>query len=409
MTASLRLGTIIRLARRDLLHGWQSTACLVVAVAVALIPLLLLYGLKFGVVTSLIDTLRSDPRILELKLVEDTELDQAWFDALQQDERVGFVLPRARYLATSVRLRGPESRSILEPRMIPTAPGDPLLAGLQLPQSWFEAVITERVQIESGAGVGDEVELIIMRLVGDERQAVRHLVTVSDVLPRDLLQTNDIFVQRDLEAAVERYREGFSVDQLGWPAATEDRSTDAENRSFASFRLYARDIRDVPGLRDDLLAEGYDVETRAEEIETTLAIEQGLGWVFLVISSLSAAGFLLTLGLHLAATVVEKARELAILRLLGLSGLELALLPSLQGAMIGFGGAVTSCLLTGLAQPVVNNSLSGLAGLQGQVSQLTAGHFFVAILAATLAGAAAGSVAGHRSAKLEPTQGLRHD
>ena len=401
--SGVRIGTVFALARRDLAHGWQSTACLVVAVAVALIPLLLLYGLKFGVVNTLIDTLRSDPRILELRLVEDTELDQAWFDELQQDERVGFVLPRSRYLATSVRLRSPGARAILEPRMIPTAAGDPLLEGRSRPENWDQTVITERVQIESGLEVGDEVELIVMRIVGEDRQAVRHTVTVTDILPRDLLQTNDIFVVRGLEAAIERYREGFAVEELGWPAAADDRVADAGNRTFASFRLYARDIRDVPGLRDKLLAEGFDVETRAEEIETTLAIEQGLGWVFLVISTLAAAGFLLTLGLHLAAAVVEKARELALLRLLGLSGTELSLLPSVQGALIGFGGAAFACVLTGLSQPVVNHLLFGLAGLQGRVCELTMQHFAFAMLAASLAGAGAGSVAGYRSAKLEPT------
>lgn len=405
----VRLNTVFSLARRDLAHGWQSTACLTVAVTVALIPLLLLYGLKFGVVNTLIDTLRSDPRILELRLVQDTRLDQAWFDRLEQDPRVGFVLPRARYLATSVRLRAPQARSILDLRMVPTAPGDPLLAGRQLPQNWSETVITERVQIEAGVDIGDAVELVIMRIVGEDRQAVRHMMVVTDVLPRDLLQTNDIFVLRGIETAIERYREGYAVTELGWPAASDNQIADAENRTFASFRLYARDIRDVPGLRDRLLAEGFDVETRAEEIETTLAIEQGLGWVFLVISTLAAAGFFLTLGLHLAASVVEKARELALLRLLGLTGVELALLPSVQGGLIGLTGATFACVLTGLSQPVVNSLLEGLAGLQGKVSELTMLHFTVAILAATLAGAAAGSVAGYRSARLEPTKGLRRD
>ena len=404
-----RLAMVARLARRDLLHGWQSTACLVVAVAVALIPLLLLYGLKFGVVNSLIDTLRSDPRILEIKLVQDAELDPDWMAALQANPQAGFVLPRGMHLATSVRLRSENARSIQEPRMIPTAPGDPLLAGITLPADMTEIVITERVQIEAGVAPGDQVELIVMRLVGEERQSVRHMVTVVDVLPRDLLQTDDIFVVSALEAAVETYRLGFAVPELEWPPASAARATPPANKTFASFRLYARDIRDVPALRDQLLAEGYDVETRAEEIEKTLAIEAGLGWVFLVISTLAAAGFLLTLGLHLAAAVVEKARELSLLRLLGLSGAELSLLPSTQGAIIGLTGALLACLLTGLAQPVVNSLLDGLAGLEGQVSQLALSHFAFAAVAAALAGAAAGSVAGFRSARLEPTKGLRRD
>lgn len=409
MTALPRFGMVFRLARRDLVHGWQSTACLVVAVAVALIPLLLLYGLKFGVVNSLIDTLRSDPRILEIKLVQDAELDPDWMADLQANPQAGFVLPRGMHLATSVRLRSQNAHSILEPRIVPTAPGDPLLEGITQPTSMTEIIVTERVQIESMAEIGDTVELITMRLVGEERQSERLNVTIVDVLPRDVLQTDDIFVVAALEVAVENYRLGFAVPELNWPAADENRGLVPDNKTFASFRLYARDIRDVPELRDQLLADGYDVETRADEIERTLAIEAGLGWVFLVISTLAAAGFLLTLGLHLAAAVVEKARELSLLRLLGLSGSELSLLPSTQGAIIGLSGAVLACILTGLAQPIMNSLLHGLAGLEGQVSQLAFGHFLFAAIVSSLAGGAAGIMAGFRSARLEPTKGLRRD
>lgn len=408
MTAFARAPLVTRLAARDLSHGWAATLCLIVAVCVALSPLLMLQGLRSGVVTNLIDDLRSDPRIREIRLVRNLQLDQQFFDDLAADPRTGFLLPRARYLAASVRLRSEGGRSILEPRMIPTAEGDPLLAGLTLPEGGSEIAVTRRVAIEADVGPGDDVEMIVLRQVGDIRETLRHSATVVSVLPRNLLQTDDIFVAGELERAIERWREGFAVPEYGWEGV-RDGASDADNRSFASFRLYAADVRDVPGLRDQLLARGLDVETRAEDIEQALAIEAGLSWVFLTVAVLTGLGFLLTLGLHLAASVVEKARELSILRLLGMRSAELALFPSVQGMLIAFLGGLAACLLALLAEPAVNRLLDGLAGLEGDVSRLSPAHLAIALGATVVAGGISGSLAGLRAAALEPTRGLRHD
>ncbi|MWB77051.1 FtsX-like permease family protein [Pseudooceanicola sp. 216_PA32_1] len=406
---SLRLGLLFRLARRDLLHGWQAAGCLCIAVTVALLPLLLLYALKFGVVNNMISSLRDDPRVREIRLMRDTELTEAWFADLADDPRVAFLLPRARYLAGSVRLRGPDSRSMLDSRMIPSVTGDPYLAGGPAPAGLSEAVLTERAAIETGVRTGGTITFVILRTVGEQRESLRHEVTVVGTIPRDLLQTDDVFVAPELEGAIERWREGFAVPELGWESARAGTRLDAGARSIASFRLFARDVRDVPGLRDRLLQDGLDVETRASAVETALEIETGLTWIFFAISSLASAGFLLTLGLHLAASVVEKSRELSLLRLLGLSSAEISLMPSLQGMMIALTGSVAAALIALGLQPLINRGLEGLAGLSGRISEIAPHHLLVATLTATAAGAAAGCLAGYRAARLEPTKGLRHD
>ena len=404
-----RISILSRLALRDLLHGWQSTVCFIVAVVVALIPILILYGLKLGIVTNLIDTLKEDPRVREIRLVRDQPLSAEWFDELEADPRVGFVLPRARYLASSVRLFGPESQKRFEVRMVPTAHGDPYLESLPVPTGLYRIALTERVAIDTGAELGSDLTLEILRIVDEERQAKRHKVTVVAVLPRSLMQTDDIFVSQELESAIERWREGFEVRQLGWEGVHGTTAIDEANRKYASFRLFAQGVRDVPALRDKLLRDGLDIRTRASEVERVLAIESGLGWVFLCVTIFSGTGFLLTLGLHLAASVVEKARELSILRLLGLKSAELSLMPSLQGIAIATIGAAIACLLTFLAQPVVNRAFNGLAGLEGSVTRLEAMHLVFAICATAAAGGLSGCVAGIRAAALEPAQGLRHD
>jgi putative ABC transport system permease protein len=401
---------ILSLAYRDLTHGWATTLCFSVAVAAALLPLLILFGLKYGVVNNLIDTLRNDPNVREIRLVRDTELSLSWFETIGARSDVRFLLPKGNFLASSVRMRAPDGRRLLDTRVVPTAANDPLISGLEVPTGAGQILLTERVAIEGEIEVGDDVELIIQRTVGEVREAVRHTLRVTGIVPRDRLQTDDIFVAPMLEDAIETWRQGFAVVGLDWPARDGSSTlVRPERESFSSFRLYANDVRDVPELRDVLLRDGLDVRTRAEEVIRVLLIERALSLVFFAITVLGAAGFLLTLGLHLVASVADKARELAILRLLGLTSAEVSLMPSIQGMAIAGCGAVLACSFAALSQPVVNTLFSGLGGLEGRVSFLAPSHFALAIIVTVLAGGAAGSIAGLRAATIEPRRGLRHD
>ena len=396
---------VVRVALSDLAHGWRSTLCLVAGVAVALAPLLLLYGLNFGFVTGLIEQLRADPRTREIRPVGQYELDAAWFEALQSREDVAFLLPRTRYLASQTVVRGDGRAGPVDAELVPSGAGDPLVATGRPPESVSEVVLTRSLAQAVAREPGDAVELQIIRRVGEERQSVRHEVTVVGVVPRALFERDAVLAAPGLLDAVERWREGQAVPLLGWPGV----EAAAERRSFASFRMYARDVRDVPALRDLLVADGLDVRTRGESIDTALAIERGLGWVFLIVAALASAGFLLTMGLHLAAMIVEKARELSVMRVLGMTGGELSAIPTLQGAVIAGSGALAAGLAVKLAQAPINHRLDGLAGFTGDLSRLQWDHVLVALIVSVAAGALAGSVAGWRAARLEPTEGLRRD
>lgn len=394
------------MALRDLLHGWRSALCLMLGVAVALVPVLLLGGLGRGYIDQMIGRLAGDPRILELKLARDMEIPPAWFDSLREDPRLGFVLPRSRYLAAAARLTTPEARDIWDVRLLPTAAGDPLLGALTVPEGLSEAVLTGRLAVTSGVAPGGEVTLIVQRRAGERIEAKRLTLTVTGVLPRDLLQSDDLLVSPALENAIERWREGYGVPALDWPGLRDDSAGDAR-RSYASFRLYATDIRAVPSLRNDLMAQGFDITARSEEIETALAIEEGLGWVFRLISFFAILGFVLTLGLHLAAGVMEKARDYALLRLLGLRPWAVALLPLVQGGLIAGAGAALAGGLVWAAQPVVNARLHTLGGIEGPVMALQPVHILAAVLVAALAGALSGCLAGIRAARIDIADGLR--
>ena len=67
-------------------------------------PLLLLFGLKHGVVSQLQDELLRDPRNLEVKMLSSGHYDQAWLERLQQRPDVGFAIGQTRSLNTQADL-----------------------------------------------------------------------------------------------------------------------------------------------------------------------------------------------------------------------------------------------------------------------------------------------------------------
>ena len=60
------LGKVFRLATRDYFHEWQMSGCFVLALAAVLGPMLVLFGLKFGIVGAMVDQLIEDPHNREI-------------------------------------------------------------------------------------------------------------------------------------------------------------------------------------------------------------------------------------------------------------------------------------------------------------------------------------------------------
>lgn len=398
---TLRMVTLGQLALRDLWHGWQSSLCLVIATTAAMTPILILFGLYFGVVANLISSLTDDPRVREITLIDEATLTEDFFVRLRADPDVAFVQPRTSFLGAGVTLRS--DRSIQETNLLPTGDGDPLLGGQPIPSTLSEIAISGQVAIALDVAVGDSIEMRFGRNQDGQRQ--RHPLTVVTIIPSRLLQANTGFVSVPLLASVEDWRQGQAVPTLGW----DGEAPTGARTSYAGYRAYAKDVRSVPGLVARLRADGSDVKSNSIDVEKTLLLEDALGLVFLIVTVLVSLGYALTLSLHLAASVVEKARELSILRLLGMSSTEIAALPSLQGAAIAGVGACLAGLGAILAEPLINQRLDGLAGLEGRIFELGTNHLIFAVVITAAIGLLSGIVAGHSAARLEPSEGLRHD
>lgn len=92
------------LALRDYAHEGLLSACSVLGLAAVLTPLLVLYGVKFGVVQTLTDRLLEDPRTLEISPVTSGRYTPDYLARLAAHPDVSFVLPRTRSIAATMDL-----------------------------------------------------------------------------------------------------------------------------------------------------------------------------------------------------------------------------------------------------------------------------------------------------------------
>src|SRR5215831_1154324 len=95
-------GIVLRLSSADLQHEWILTACLIMAVAAVLSPLLLLFGLKYGTIETLRFRLVQDPRNREIRPLVSRSFTKAWIDDLRQRTDVAFITPMTRQISATI-------------------------------------------------------------------------------------------------------------------------------------------------------------------------------------------------------------------------------------------------------------------------------------------------------------------
>jgi putative ABC transport system permease protein len=110
-----------------------------------------------------------------------------------------------------------------------------------------------------------------------------------------------------------------------------------ERRHYADFRMYARTIDDVEPLRRLLAAEGIEVHTEAQRISEVTELDRHLTRIFWLIAAVGMTGGVAALVASLYASIERKRRELAVLRLIGLSRNCLLRFPVYQSLWLATG------------------------------------------------------------------------
>jgi putative ABC transport system permease protein len=399
-----RLGQSLRLATRDYLHEWRVSICFVLALAAVLGPMLVLFGLKFGIVGTMLEELIEDPTNRELRPISSGQFDRTWIEAMHRRPDVAFIIPKTRSIAASMDLRSAQAASIVQAELMPTDRGDPLLpAGMPSPQSLDQIILSSTTAEKLGAAVGDRIDGSVARRYQGQLQREHLPLQVIAIAPPTAFARDGIFAHLHLVEALEDYRDGRAVPELGW-TGTDPTGT---QRTYPGFRLYARSIYDVAGLRDAFAALGVEVSTRAADIAMVQRMDRNLSAVYWAIAVIGLAGFSLSLGASLWANVDRKRKELSVLRLVGFRTGDIVWFPAVQAFYTAVGGWLLAVAIYYGAAQAINDMLSGQLGPGQQVCRLLPEHLLIA-LGLTLGSAVFSAVlAGIRSARIEPSEGLR--
>ena len=392
----MRIGLITSLAWQDYRNdGWLS-ACSVLALVSVIAPLLVLFGLKFGLVSSLTERLETDPASREIIPLGGGRFSAAIIEQLGQRSDVAFALPRTRQIAATAQV------GALTVEMLPTAAGDPLLAGLPMPRGLDQIVLSHTAAEKLAARPGDWLETRFARQVAGQVEAQRTRLQVLAVLPLAAFARDGLFADLGLLEAAEDYRDGRAVPVLGWAGGEVGSS---EQRVYPAFRLYARNLTDVEPLRVFFAGQNLLVSTQANTIAQVQSLSRNLSIVFWIIAGLALAGAFAAIFAATLAAVARKRRELSVLRLLGFSTGALLLFVLLQALYSAGFAAVLSGGLYGLAEAAVNKLFMQVPG--EYASHLLARHYglaLVAVLGVSIVAAAGG---GWRVARIQASEGIR--
>lgn len=397
---------LVRLAARDYRHEWLMSTCFVLALSAALVPLLVLFGLKYGIINNLLDPIREDPRYREIVPSGSGNFTPAWFQEMAERPDVAFVIPKTRSIAATIKVRLTESDvgRIIDTELLPTAADDPLFdQSVAIPQGLDQVILSANAASKLGASVGDRLDGILSRQLNDEQQTVIHAMTVTGVATAGAFNRDGLFVSTDFLTAVEDFRDGRAVQAFAAKGAARP---DA-NRDFAGFRLYARSINDVAGLSSDLLAKQIDVRTKSADIDLVKALDRNLSIVYWIIAIIVIGGFCLSFGTSLWANVNRKAREFSLLRLIGFSAQGIIWFPLIQALLTGALGWLLACGVYFLIQLTLNSLFLDNIGAGQSVCRLHPGHLLLALLLTLLAAVLAAAVGGMRVARMELSDGLR--
>ncbi|WP_428564672.1 MAG: ABC transporter permease [Solidesulfovibrio sp. DCME] len=395
------------LAVRDFLHDRLMSLCAVLSLASILAPLLLLAGVRAGVIGALQERLRRDPAILTV-LPEGSRGGYAleWIEALGNRPDVAFVIPRTRDIAAVLPLEYQTADGVrrVPADMEPTAPGDPLLVRYgAAPPSEEQAVLSASAARKLGVGAGDRIEgRLGRRRPAGGLESVTMPLTVTAVLPLEAEGRDVVFVPLPLLEDAESYRDGLAVPRRGFAGEPPSEAP----RRYAGFRLYARDLASVSGLRDFFVGQGVEVITKAREIEVVRTLDKSLTLLFACIAVSAGAGFVASSTSNVLAAVRRKDKHLAMLRLLGFSGLAIRIFPIVQSLLTaGLGSLLAWGMYAAIAALIDRLFADSLAGQA--VCRLPAGHLAVAcgiVLALSLLSSIQASL---RAARIDPSAVLR--
>lgn len=395
---------ISQLAIKDYFHEWQISSCYILALAAVLGPMMVLFALKFGIVSGMFGQLLDNPINRELRPIYSGHFDKSWLTQLQKRPDVGFLVPKTRNLAASMLLKSKNAPSIISVELIPTAENDPLLSGIKnYPEGFDSIILSKSAAKKLAVTAGDTIQASVQRQylgIKEQKQLSLKVLTIAN---SRAFTREGAFASVKLLEAFENYKDGQAVPELKW---TGSQSTNGK-LNYPSFRLFSQTINDVEGLQQWLETQGVEVITQAEEIKSVQQMDKTLSTIYWAIAMIGIIGFSTSLGANLWANIERKRKELSIIRVIGFSTFDITIFPIIQSLLTVFFGWLLSVVIYLGISFWINSLMSSQLETGTQVCVLLPQHYFISLIVAAVLAVMVAAVAGVRAAYIDPAEGMR--
>jgi len=400
------LKTIVLLSLRDYSHERLLSACAIMGLAAVLAPLLVLFGVKSGIINTMADRLIKDPRNLEITPIGSGRFSREWISQQADLPEVEFIIPQTRSIAASMILgyQNAAKKRTLAVDLIPTAKGDPLLEKWgRVPAENSDITLSASAARKLNVTTGEIISGRVGRRVGGKKEQVTINLRVVSILPVEAFMRDAAFVRLPLLEATEDYRDGFGSITFSWPGNGQP----PRNRSYPSFRLYARTIYDVVIVRDRLLNQGIEVYTKAEEIEVVQNLDRSFTIIFKLISIVAVVGYFASMASNILANVNRKSRHLGVTSLIGFSTKNIIWFPIVQSITTSALGTALAVGLYFISEVTINHMFGRYLAESEYVCRLSPVHLMIAFLLTLGLSIVASGYAAFRVTRIEPSKVIR--
>ncbi len=361
---------IFKLAVSSLRFNRLISLSLIGALCSVIAPLLLLFSLRYGIISSLENNLKSSPVNLELKLKTGYKLDESFFKDLENNTKIDFVLPLTRSLSTTVDIafNGKIKREL---SAIPTKKGDPLLRASKLDDTLdtTEVYLSENLAHDLGIKSGDSIKYIVSRITDGARQNSVVNFAVKGIVKKEYLSTNAIIVNFDTLIYMEDFKDGYE------PPVFSDGSKLNENRKFfAKARIYVKTLDDVAPVDAFLRSKNYQTFSMLSSIENLKAISSVLSFIFYAIAITSVVGGIFASAGLILTSVLRAEKSYALLLLTGIKKTNVLMMVLIENSILSSLAYALSLLLFYTGMWVFNHYFTSLLGQGSVVSTLNLIH-----------------------------------
>lgn len=397
-----------QLARKDLWHDRNVSLCMMTALMAVMAPLLLLFGLKYGVVSQLQYQLAQKPNLLEIKAQSRANnLNQAWIEQTQQRADVKFAIGLTRSLNAEAAIFKTEraakttASNLLYAEIIPTASGDPLLKNSPVPALVDkQGVISYALAQQLNTKAGDTVYLRLTRTKEGQKKPIYLAIDVVHILAPQDFNRRAVFLSMPVVLGIEYFIDDINQDFTLVQHTPED-------YVFANVRIYANTIDDVLSLSEWLEQQHLSTNSAQEAIHNTKTINHILTFIFSVIALTALIGGVVSLSGSFLTNIDRKRQQIATLRLVGFNKNHITVYITFQVFLITFFSYLAALLFYFVGSFIFNNALGSSAQTVRFSSYLPIHYLVITFLITAVLALLIALIGAVQTTRIEPAESLR--